>query len=330
MQNLHQFSIGWIRNGCGRPCYCGPVKKAVMKHKFGGAGKHVPDAWSCCKDRTRVLGLRNGNWFKECRTVNGNRNRCDVTCSSSVSGKETIPMPSIIFEVAHRVNFGEIVRVCGDCDELGQWNPRDGVTLEWSEGDKWTGSALLPRNKTVEFKFVVMTSEGNAAVWEGGPNRQFTTPATAVDGALFQIKSAWGDTLTSEIIPSSPDAVSTDSDEETNNSLEKVEDKLVSGDETDDSGVLQTTSHIDIVDQNEEENAIEIMKNDNLEIEENTATEVDKDSNDSDSNASALLSSMDDDQLETPLSKVASLFSQVRMECFWWCLRCFLFLGINV
>jgi len=41
------------------------------------------------------------------------------------------------FKLPYRVNFGQDICLVGSSDVLGNWDPRHGVGMQWSEGDVW-------------------------------------------------------------------------------------------------------------------------------------------------------------------------------------------------
>lgn len=228
------------------------------------------------------------------------------------------------------------MRVCGDCEELGEWDPQHSLALEWTDGDVWVGCVAIPRDQPVEFKFVVIPHEGHAAIWEGGPNRRFTSPARGTDGAVFTIKSTWGDTSASVMIPSSPDAVSTDSDEEPTIPADDDVGGGAVGMETEDEGTIKPLreeaepardNKVETVGKMEIEKNIEPAREvGKMELDASAEKEVnasgsedrrssgdddvENDGQDSIS-GNALLSSVDDDQLDTPLSRMGNFLSQV-------------------
>lgn len=58
---------------------------------------------------------------------------------------------------------------------LGNWNPENGLKLEWSEGHKWF--VKLPISKfgeqSFDFKFVIKNNNCDYTKWESGSNHQF-------------------------------------------------------------------------------------------------------------------------------------------------------------
>ncbi|MEW5854966.1 MAG: carbohydrate-binding module family 20 domain-containing protein [Myxococcota bacterium] len=82
--------------------------------------------------------------------------------------------------------YGQEVRVVGNTDELGAWDPTRGVRLLPTAYPTWQGAVALPRGVTVEFKLVKVDEAGNVT-WEGGGNRQLGVP---LDGDV-NIQGVW-------------------------------------------------------------------------------------------------------------------------------------------
>ncbi len=55
--------------------------------------------------------------------------------------------------------------------QTGTWDLGRAPELCWSEGDRWSVTVDLPTNRIVEYKFVVLSSDGvNASSWQTGNN----------------------------------------------------------------------------------------------------------------------------------------------------------------
>jgi len=93
-----------------------------------------------------------------------------VACASAgaVAARSTFTVPD--FGVA----FGEHLRLVGSSTALGDWQPNEGLALEWSEGNNWTASVELPAG-AIEFKVVVIRGDGSAD-WESTENRGVDVP----------------------------------------------------------------------------------------------------------------------------------------------------------
>ena len=62
----------------------------------------------------------------------------------------------------------------GNLPELGAWNPKNSIKLEY-DCFVWGKSLTLPSNQTVEYKYLVLS--GKSVKWEGRPNRKlFVSP----------------------------------------------------------------------------------------------------------------------------------------------------------
>ncbi len=53
----------------------------------------------------------------------------------------------------------------------GSWALQHAPELQWSDGDRWHVSVDLPANGVYEYKYVIMSSEGQHAIsWQRGNN----------------------------------------------------------------------------------------------------------------------------------------------------------------
>jgi len=51
--------------------------------------------------------------------------------------------------------YGQAIYLVGSCPELGSWNVKEAVRLEWNDGDLWRGSTFLRGTQDIEYKYVV-------------------------------------------------------------------------------------------------------------------------------------------------------------------------------
>ncbi|CAL1131842.1 unnamed protein product [Cladocopium goreaui] len=88
---------------------------------------------------------------------------------------------TLAFSCRAETIFGYSIRVVGDCDALGNWNPAraPALTTDASEYPKWFGN-IQCRAVPTEYKFVKFDEFQNA-VWEEGDNRYF---AVTDDGVV--------------------------------------------------------------------------------------------------------------------------------------------------
>ncbi|MEV6600967.1 carbohydrate-binding module family 20 domain-containing protein [Actinoplanes sp. NPDC051346] len=83
--------------------------------------------------------------------------------------------------------WGQNVFVTGDIAALGGWNPAAAVPLSPATYPVWSATVSLPGDAAVQYKYI--KKEGSSVVWESGPNRGRTTPASAPCAATWT--DAW-------------------------------------------------------------------------------------------------------------------------------------------
>ncbi|BCY13000.1 S8 family serine peptidase [Actinoplanes sp. L3-i22] len=82
-----------------------------------------------------------------------------------------------VFNVHRETVWGQQVYVAGNVAELGGWDPAKALPLTADGYPTWSGSASLPPDTAVEFKYLIRNPDGSVE-WETGPNRTTTTPHT--------------------------------------------------------------------------------------------------------------------------------------------------------
>lgn len=83
----------------------------------------------------------------------------------------------IEFSIEYFTNFGEKLVVVGSTPELGAWDEKAGLALQWNEPNIWKGKTKIG-NFPVEYKYLV-TNE-NTCNWEDGQNRTLTADLESV------------------------------------------------------------------------------------------------------------------------------------------------------
>jgi alpha-amylase len=76
-------------------------------------------------------------------------------------------------------SYGQSVYVAGNIGQLGNWTAASAfpLTIQGSGANAvWSGTIYLPASTTFQYKYVKW--DGSTAVWEGGNNRQQTTPSS--------------------------------------------------------------------------------------------------------------------------------------------------------
>lgn len=72
-------------------------------------------------------------------------------------------------------SWGQNVYIVGNCDELGNWNPKEAIgPAECPDYPTWTINIDLPKNKDIEFKVIKKDDSGNV-IWESGDNHKLNT-----------------------------------------------------------------------------------------------------------------------------------------------------------
>jgi alpha-amylase len=94
---------------------------------------------------------------------------------------------TISFEATATTYWGQNVFVVGNVAALGNWNPASAVPLSAATYPVWRGSASLPGNTAVQYKYI--KKDGDQVVWESDPNRTRTTPAASPCAATWT--DAW-------------------------------------------------------------------------------------------------------------------------------------------
>ena len=94
-------------------------------------------------------------------------------------------MVHVTFKIHYNTVIGQIIRLIGDIEELGEW--KEGVNMVYHEG-MWTVDVEI-NTFPFEFKFQVYNIDKNELVeWEACENRQFSL-LSAADEVV--IESNW-------------------------------------------------------------------------------------------------------------------------------------------
>lgn len=135
-------------------------------------------------------------------------NFSNCECSFYDTFDKTTPIGDIIvrFRVNYQTSYGQELYVCGDPVELGKWNPKKAVLLEYVGNGYWEGSIRLPLNdkpQVLYYKYIVFTSARNY-FWEGEENHRFELSA-AQQPTIFEINDVyhWNDPI-NDIYSTSP------------------------------------------------------------------------------------------------------------------------------
>ncbi|KAK9835486.1 hypothetical protein WJX74_001225 [Apatococcus lobatus] len=116
--------------------------------------------------------------------------RCQNTQTQTQEPPSAEATISLKISTCHKVQFGEIVKVVGEGDQLGSWDPPAAPAMEWSEGDNWTLQLDLAPG-AYDFKCVVARPDGSIAAWEPGSDRHIELEA---GGAAVEVVCPWSNT----------------------------------------------------------------------------------------------------------------------------------------
>ena len=105
------------------------------------------------------------------------------TTSCSVAASATV-----IFHGLVKTQYGEAIKIVGNIEALGDWDPEKAVPLRASEytshNPLWKAVIPLKVGQVIEYKYINVKKDGSVK-WEGDPNHTYTIPcaptATKVD-----------------------------------------------------------------------------------------------------------------------------------------------------
>ena len=87
------------------------------------------------------------------------------------------------FQIEHETCFGQTIYICGNIEDLGQWEPTKGIPLHTNEETYpiWTSTyeVTCPVGKTINYKYYIASGSHNECIeWEklpnGAPHRSIT------------------------------------------------------------------------------------------------------------------------------------------------------------
>ncbi|GIL59714.1 hypothetical protein Vafri_14445 [Volvox africanus] len=97
--------------------------------------------------------------------------RCVVRVQADLSST------TVNFKVHRHVEFGQSLLLVGSAPELGSWDAKQALELNWGEGDNWSTSATLPVGSSIEYKYIIRRRD--ALDWCPGQNKAFALPSAA-------------------------------------------------------------------------------------------------------------------------------------------------------
>ncbi|MFX5252800.1 carbohydrate-binding module family 20 domain-containing protein, partial [Acinetobacter baumannii] len=66
----------------------------------------------------------------------------------SVSGEDVI----VTFVMVQHADFGQVFKIIGSGDKLGDWTPANVENMTWTPGDAWAYSTTLTKGVSYEYK----------------------------------------------------------------------------------------------------------------------------------------------------------------------------------
>ncbi|KAL4521685.1 hypothetical protein Ndes2437B_g07750 [Nannochloris sp. 'desiccata'] len=167
-----------------------------------------------------------------------------TTTTTAASARTRSPLvvaaasPSAVpikFQISYRTEYGQVLKVVGAGELLGEWDPKQAPAMEWEDGDIWSTTLPLPAGHH-EFKLVVAAADASSSIWEGGNNRSVTVPSPATTGGSSYVAEChWGNPETI-MRPGGPEGVATYDDGDDENIIDS-DDKAASSSA---SGIRQT------------------------------------------------------------------------------------------
>ncbi|EJP69160.1 glucoamylase I precursor [Beauveria bassiana ARSEF 2860] len=93
---------------------------------------------------------------------------------------------AVTFRETATTEFGQTIKMVGNVEALGNWDPHRGVTMEASEytadNHVWKTTVWLAAGEVIEYKFVNVRADGSV-VWEADPNHRYTVPKSCAGTA---------------------------------------------------------------------------------------------------------------------------------------------------
>lgn len=105
---------------------------------------------------------------------------------------DTVQVVTVRFQIKMEVDFGDVMRICGSHESMGEWDVANALLLNWSEGNVWTSEEIeLPVDGIYIYKYCVApASNPNApSSWQSGNNQVLSL--SPEDGPILYVKDSW-------------------------------------------------------------------------------------------------------------------------------------------
>ena len=131
--------------------------------------------------------------------VNGSSSSSEATFRSLRDGEldednmiDTVQVVTVRSQIEMEVGFGDVMRICGSHESMGEWDVANALLLNWSEGNVWTSEEIeLPVDGIYIYKYCVApASNPNApSSWQSGNNQVLSL--SPEDGPILYVKDSW-------------------------------------------------------------------------------------------------------------------------------------------
>ena len=105
---------------------------------------------------------------------------------------DTVQVVTVRFQIKMEVGFGEVVRICGSHESMGEWDVANALLLNWSEGNVWTSEEIeLPVDGIYIYKYCVApaSNPNMPSSWQSGNNQVLSL--SPEDGPILYVKDSW-------------------------------------------------------------------------------------------------------------------------------------------
>jgi hypothetical protein len=107
--------------------------------------------------------------FEEALKIERSGGRIDPGSGKPIS----FTIDTICFEIPFVTEFGQRIGISGSLDQLGSWDQKRFLPLEWNEGNLWRAQITFSdRPINFEYKFLFVEHD-KIKKWESGQNREF-------------------------------------------------------------------------------------------------------------------------------------------------------------
>lgn len=97
--------------------------------------------------------------------------RAVEAASAPNAGQAEHTVTAVTFWLQYHAEWGQRLRVIGSHPSIGSWDVTKASELKWNEGDRWSTTVELTPGRIVEYKYVVLASDGDTtSAWQLGNN----------------------------------------------------------------------------------------------------------------------------------------------------------------